>query len=566
MFALAIAFQLHSNIRCKAWVFTILALAAVHALPLNSTHDASLPRDDASNSTNSFDQLAAFLRSEGATVSPSLRLSTGVVRGIAAVHEVSKGETILVVPPQLILSEATVTRNGAGCAVSRLLAECNVSESEDCKALLPPKHHGVIGLDHLAGKDLELAAFLVQRLHEFKSTSKTSQSQVTQAPWPVCKAGDFPANFIDLYLKTLPTFEDLQGLPVFSVVQPQCRKALNGTWAAHFADGQRVQWAKEWAVLTKRVPEMKRFSETEFFYARAIIMTRTFGMHANSGAQLEPVLVPFGDMLNEDNPRKPGVAWDDQNVSKRGFQLTSTQRTESGRELFITYGKKPNFIVYTTYGFFFDNQRMELVPLQLRPFSTEVSAAGAEKVDSIMKGIPSTVELYFEAADSQLPSILAFARAMALTHANVSSKPGWRPGEDPISLKLERHSLDLLQAHVEAQVQMRSGEDAIALLSKPFELAPSSASCERYSRLNNEPYGALLDFAEEGRQYLDSCIGSTSSNCDAWHREHSAATPLRKKWTSRLMQRWSRQVNPKSSKSNALRGPQKSQRAAFLGM
>merc|ERR1719265_459251 len=209
---------------------------------------------------------------------------------------------------------------------------------------------------------------------------------------------------------------------------------------------------------------------------------------------------------------------------------------------------------------------MELIPLPLRPFSTEVSAAGAARIDGLLKGIPSVVELYFEAADSQLPSILAFARAMALTHANASSMQGWRPTEDPIPLKLERHALDLLHAHVEAQVRMRSGQDAIAVLSKPFELAPSSSSCERYSRLNNEPYGAILDFAEEGRQFLDLCVSSTSSSCNAWQSGHSAATPLRKKWASRLMQKWSLQVNPKSNAPTTLHRAPKSQRAAFLGV
>merc|ERR1719262_1875932 len=145
-------------------------------------------------------------------------------------------------------------------------------------------------------------------------------------------------------------------------------------------------------------------------------MTRTFGMRASPEAQLEPVLVPLGDMFNEEDRKKPGVAWDDQHVNERGFRLTSMQRAPSGDELFITYGRKPNFLMYLTYGFFFDHHPMELVPLELRPFQSEASAAGAGRVDSfngrvdsILKGVPSVVELYFEAADLQLPSILSFA-------------------------------------------------------------------------------------------------------------------------------------------------------------
>lgn len=576
MLSLTLPIQSDSNIRCSSKIFVLAVFTAAigQGLPINSTRDALLNGFGPSNSTNAFEQLASFLRSEGATVSPSLRLSTGPVRGIAAGHNVSKGETLLVVPPQLILSGAMVTRNGAGCAVARLLAKCDDKASfneEDCKVLLPGKHPGksVVGLEQLAGKDLEIAAFLVQRLHNSKS--RTGSGSENQDPWPVCKAGDFPSELIDLYLKTLPSYEDLQGLPVFSAMQPQCRKLLNGTWAAHIAEGTRAQWEKEWAVLVKRVPKMNRFTQDEFFYARALIQTRTFAMQEDGG-QMEPVLVPLGDMLNEADRRDAdqGVAWSDHNVSKRGFLLTSTQRAPSGNELFLTYGRKPNFIMYTTYGFFFDNHRMELVMLGLRPFPGEVSAAVAARVDILLKDVPSVVELFFEMADAQLPSILAFARAMAVADANATVASGWRPSKDSLPLALERRALDLLHGHVEAQVRMRSGENAVAMLGQPFKIATSSASCERYARLNNEPYGAVLDFAEEGRRFLDLRMNSTSSSSSASRSSpKSVGSPLRKKWASRFLYSFMKssflQVNPESNEAKTTRGTRKSKRAAFLG-
>lgn len=575
MVSLTLAFQPDfSSIRCRrtcflAFLITAAANAVAAAVPANTTRDALSNRFDSLNSTDAFEQLAAVLRSEGATISPSLCLSRGVVRGVAAAHDVAVNETLLNVPSRLILSGATVTRNGAGCAVSRLLAECDGKarrKNEDCEVLLPGKNHGsgIVGMDKMASRELELAAFFVQKLHNF--TSDMRNSNESQGSWPVCEAGDFPTNVINLYLKTLPSREDLQGLPVFSAMQPRCRQLLNGTWASHMAEGQRAQWAKEWAVLLKRVPEMKHFSADEFFYARAIIMTRTFGMRASPEAQLEPVLVPLGDMFNEEDRKKPGVAWDDQHVGERGFRLTTMHKAPSGDEFFITYGRKPNFLMYLTYGFFFDHHPMELVPLELRPFPGEASAADAGRVVSLLKGIPSTVELYFEGLEMQLPSILGFARAMVLADVNTSVSPGWRPS-DPMPLKLERRALDLLYGHVEAQVRRRSGQDGLAMLDKPFELAASSASCERYARLNNEPYGALLDFADEGRHFLDLRIGSTpsSSSGSALHSAHSRATPLRKKWASRLVQRWSRQVDPKTKGPKIIPGTRKPQKAVFLG-
>merc|ERR1711971_1515309 len=117
----------------------------------------------------------------------------------------------------------------------------------------------------------------------------------------------------------------------------------------------------------------------------------------------------------------------------------------------------------------------------------------------------------------------------------------WSPTEALPSLKLERRALCLLRAHVEAQVLSHAGPAALASLQMPLELSPSlaSANCERYARFYREPYGALLDFADDAALEIDLRLGSTTNRSQA-HR--IKVSPLRKLWASHLFRTWHNQL------------------------
>lgn len=498
----------------------------------------------------SFDHLTSWLRSQGATVSPAMKLSQGSVRGIAARQAVKKGETLLALPPQLILSGVQATKTGPGCAVQRLQAECTMTK---CAAL-----NYIIKDDPFRWKELEIVAFLAERLHVLSAGKRGIHNDYSNVTWPRCGANQLPANFFDPYVETLPDMQALQSHPVFSATAGSCRAALNGTRLAFLAGHKYKIWMEEWTALSQQVPHIQQYGLKVFLHAKALLLTRAFGARTAHGSSLEPILVPLADMLNEDaNYVDPGVGWDDSNVTALGFRLTSARSLPIGAELLDTYGDKPNVEMYSTYGFFFENQSFESVPLALQPFAGEVAESSAAQVRRILAGFPTEMHLQLQAnpaesevsAERQLPAILALARAMALAEIGMEVPRQWSPTEALPSLKLERRVLGLLHKHVEAQVRSFNGPAALASLNMPLELTPSlaSASCKRYARLLLEPYGALLDFAETATLEVNLRLGLNANGSQA---QRVKVSPLRKLWASHLFRTWDRQMSAFSNKNH----------------
>lgn len=224
----------------------------------------------------------------------------------------------------------------------------------------------------------------------------------------MCDDGAPELGFFDPFLRVLPGKDDLQSLPVFSAATWPCQAALNGTKALASARRQREEWTTHWTLLQKRCATMRRHRMDEFFHAQALVMTRAFKMRASEDSKDEPVMAPVADMLNRDARGNPQILWDNLNMSERGFRLSNEALLAAGDELFQSYGERDNLDSYVHYGFFFEDQAMEAVPLELWPCPAALAGSAAGLA-------PSMVELALNATLlEQLPGAnLIFLGAIA---------------------------------------------------------------------------------------------------------------------------------------------------------
>jgi len=511
---------------CSYAALFLCSVSVVHSRISSSRERADLVVSD----QEAFAGLVAFVRSGGGIVSPSLRLSEGPPRGIATSQAIPTGETLLVVPPQLLLTGGVATQRGSGCAVGRLLSECGDEFDDDCASLLPVEGEGDA---HSVRRSLELAVFLVTRLYGRESEGNTTNRSYS------CETDALPFNFFDPYLRSLPNMESMLSHPVFAVAELPCRQAIGSTQLGVKVNTMRDKWARQWGILVRRVPELQQYHSDEFFHAKLLVLSRAFGTTNQVNSPLEPVMVPLADMLNMDLHDRPEVSWQASDVRTQGFRMTTAKAMSDGSIVLGSYGLRPNDEQYAHYGFFQEDQSFEAVPLDLRPCVHRLAEGKAARIDAMLAGYPPRVQLQFKPSLLTIfQDVLAFARVVALVNASEPAPNHWSP-DTPLPLRLERCAMEALSAHVEDQALKRAGSAGAATLQKSIELSSSSCSdsCQQYSRLTLEPYGALLDFAQEGTIELDRRLGKSPDLIGK-----AQVSPLRHRWASSFVTEWTRQL------------------------
>lgn len=480
----------------------------------------------------SVDKLVQFIRSHGGKVSPSFSLSTGSLRGIVASSDVAKGETLLALPPNLILTGAQAARQGLGCAVARVIAECD-GRNSTCSELLNSTM--LYETSYAVGRSLELSVFLLTRLY-----GRGADAGFLCDPTPM------PADFFDAYVSMLPTMSDLQSFPAFAILKKPCQEALNGTIAAQRANDLRAMTTKQWNFLTQHVPALQQYTFDEFFHAKALVITRAFGARLAPDTQAsEPVLLPLADMMNMDARRQPTAedSWEDGHTSAHGFKLTAAQSLNAGSAVLGTYGDRDGLDLYSTYGFFFEMQPLESVRLELRPFAGELPPNSTSRVENILSRVDRHMNWSLRLHQDprvQLQQALEFARSVVIANTTAAAQNAALP----LSLHLERLAVEFLHAHIEAQVQLDRGAAALSSLREPQALSLASASCEVYGHLTLEPYGALLDFTEAAMEYIDQRMGHHTKGKRQVRPEVS---PLREEWAFRFFDAWRSSLPPAKS-------------------
>lgn len=85
-----------------------------------------------------------------------------------------------------------------------------------------------------------------------------------------------------------------------------------------------------------------RTSESMFLQARLCLLTRVFQLGEDSS------LVPFNDCFNHSADTGANWSWDENDKS---MVLVATRSQPAGTEVFISYGRRSNVLLYRTYGF-----------------------------------------------------------------------------------------------------------------------------------------------------------------------------------------------------------------------
>lgn len=177
----------------------------------------------------------------------------------------------------------------------------------------------------------------------------------------------------DAYLKTLPSLNDLQHLPVFW--NERSLKELQNSRVKPAIQQRRVEWAQEYEIVMDAIRETSRSSGTTtadfvdlemWCWARSILTSRAFMDDIKS----ELCLVPYVDMMNHISTGQAASQEDvircNWNIDASGFRLilpnttsytnavndaSDTSVTDSSTQIEISYGTHSNSNFLMNYGF-----------------------------------------------------------------------------------------------------------------------------------------------------------------------------------------------------------------------
>lgn len=77
-------------------------------------------------------------------------------------------------------------------------------------------------------------------------------------------------------------------------------KQLEGSFAIDKIDNRRDTLDTEYDSITRKMPEFRRFTRNDFYWARTAVVTRIFGFSVRGKSTSG--LVPMADMLNHTTP------------------------------------------------------------------------------------------------------------------------------------------------------------------------------------------------------------------------------------------------------------------------
>lgn len=243
--------------------------------------------------TETLCRLTEWLEKRGARfASLCLRTYDDGERGLHARVPIQKGEIVLAVPLQLVLTSDVAWISAIGQQIEASGLKLRSSHSY-------------------------LAAYLLQ---------ERSAADSFWAPYIATMPASFPQ---------MPLFFSSEELAL-----------LEGSFILAKIDARRSALAEEYQNLCRCVPGFDRFALDEFVWAHLAARTRCFGMEIY-GRETH-ALVPMADMLNHRYPRETAWGYDD---GAHSFVLTALKDFAPGDPVHTSYGRKCNSYIFLNYGF-----------------------------------------------------------------------------------------------------------------------------------------------------------------------------------------------------------------------
>ena len=216
-------------------------------------------------------------------------------RGVHAARNIKKGETILYVPKDEIITLEMAMESPIGS----LMAARNFRQR-----LISPKHSF-------------LATYIMQERRKEVSV-------------------------FDKYIDILPKAFD--NFPIFYTQEE--RTWLEGSPFQDQISEKIRDIQSDYNMICNEVPEYRQFSLKEYSEIRMMVASRIFGIQVE-GVKTDG-FVPYADMLNHKRPRQTSWTYTD---DRQGFIIEALEDIKRGEQVYDSYGKKCNTRFLLNYGF-----------------------------------------------------------------------------------------------------------------------------------------------------------------------------------------------------------------------
>lgn len=256
--------------------------------------DNSIPLDHPERQR--FEKMLKWLK-EGGSIYDKLKIRyyTADYRGVHAARDIKKGETILYIPKEQIITLEMAFASPVG----KKMFEKNLRQR-----LISPKH-------------------------SFLCTYIMQERRKPDSQWNI---------YIDILPKSYTNF------PIFFTDEE--KQWLKGSPFLDQVEEKIIDIKADYDLICKEVPEFSQFPLKEYSEIRMMVSSRIFGI------QIEGVktdgFVAYADMLNHKRPRQTTWNYTD---DRRGFVIDALDDIKRGDQVYDSYGKKCNSRFFLNYGF-----------------------------------------------------------------------------------------------------------------------------------------------------------------------------------------------------------------------
>jgi len=232
-------------------------------------------------------------------------------------------------------------------------------------------------------------------------------------------------------------------------------KYLKGSLCVEEVNYRQESYDTEYKHLCEKLPQFKRFSQNDFFWARLVVLTRIFGITIDG--KKTSAMVPMADMLNHKRPPETYWTFDD---DRKGFTITATKDFLADEEVFDSYGRKCNTEFFLNYGFVAASNQYNECQLHLElPESDPLYSAKLRLLGRNTRKIQFPCDCDHE----NTQEALSFLRLAVCTEYELNSLTGgsqyYRPNTKKIRAFNLRNEMFALHALGVAAQQMLNGFD-----------------------------------------------------------------------------------------------------------
>jgi histone-lysine N-methyltransferase SETD3 len=243
-----------------------------------------------------FEKLLKWLKDGGSIYDKlKIRYYTADYRGVHAARDIKKGETILYIPKEQIITLEMAFASPVG----KKMFDKNLRQR-----LISPKH-------------------------SFLCTYIMQERRKPESEW-------------NIYIDILP--QSYSNFPIFFTDEE--KELLKGSPFLEQVEEKIVDIKNDYDLICKEVPEFSQFPLREYSEIRMMVSSRIFGI------QIEGVktdgFVAYADMLNHKRPRQTTWNYTD---DRRGFVIDALDDIKRGEQVYDSYGKKCNSRFFLNYGF-----------------------------------------------------------------------------------------------------------------------------------------------------------------------------------------------------------------------